>query len=476
MESMKDKPFDLTFSKNQSRMRPSLPPELQDWVQELKQLHAQNLGPESWRMLGRAVMVVQPQRDINQNLIGLVAEAAALELIHMESAQLVELVLSGKAPTIKNASLIFLQPGEWSKRFDEEEGVPPAISEFRSKFKDYLSALGTESKFVFVITGESYSELDPTLRAFGCIDRRFLISRPTMPKIGMAFLESVGLQNCNDSLVQHPGKVGMLICDVFDDERRQGLVSVAMARRAYKESRKLDFSDLVHFAIHGSAEGTQMPETDSGMLRRVAVHEAGHALISLLDSNGRNIPDYISVLPGHEFRGVVADSYAYLESVHGKSTYEDARHKIRVSIGGRAAEEVVFGSLKTGAFGSRTDLVNASAWAKELVGDCGFSEENDTGSMSGSNLLVADGELTASERAYIEAMARKYLQAQYGHVVSQLNENISLLHSIVERLMKDPVLFQDDILEVVPQLQDNIDSNDYQIKSSANEPAHLMCA
>lgn len=476
MEHMKDKPFDLTLSKNQSRTQPSVPPELQAWISELKQLHAQDFGPDFWRMLGRAVMIVQPKRCKKQSLITLVAEAAALELIHMESAQLVELVLDGKPPAIEGASLIYLQPGEWSKRYDEDEEVPPAISEFRRKFGDYLSALGTQSKFVFVTTGESYSELDPTLRAAGCIDRRLLISRPTMSQIGRDFLESVGLQNCNESLIEHTGKVGMLICEVFDDERRQGLVAVAMVRRAHKESRKLDFSDLVHFAIHGSAEDTQIPETDIGMLRRVAVHEAGHALISLLDSNGRNIPDYISVLPGHEFRGVVADSYAYLESVHGKSTYEDARHKIRVSIGGRAAEEVVFGSLKTGAFGSRTDLVNASAWAKELVGDCGFSEENDTGSMSGSNLLVADGELSASERAYIEAMARKYLQAQYGHVVSLLKENIDLLHSIVERLMKAPVLFQDDIVEILPQLLGTVDSHGHQIKSSANEPAHLMCA
>ena len=473
---MKDKPFDLTFSTNQSQMHPSLPTELQDWVSELKQLHAQDFGLDFWRILGRAVMIVQPKRCNKQSLIALVAEAAALELIHMEPAQLVELVLSGNPPAIESASLIYLQPGEWSKRYDDDEEIPPAISEFRRKFGDYLSALGTPSRFVFVTTGESYSELDPTLRVAGCVDRRFLISRPTMPEIGMTFLESVGLHNCNESLIQHAGKVGMLICEVFDDVRRQGLIAVAMARQAHKESRKLDFSDLVHFAIHGSAEGSQIPETDIGMLRRVAIHEAGHALISLLDSNGRNIPDYISVLPGHDFRGVVADSYAYLESVHGKSTYEDARHKIRVSIGGRAAEEVVFGPIKTGAFGSRTDLVNASAWAKELVGDCGFSEENDTGSMSGSNLLVADGELSASERAYIEVMARKYLQAQYEHVVSLLKENISLLHSIVERLMRDPVLFQDDIVEVVPQLRGNIDSNDHPIKSSANDPARLMCA
>lgn len=423
---------------------------LRQWAEELREMQVSECDSTLWRMIGRFVMVAYPIQSKRKSLLALVAEEAGLEFLEMEGSALIELVMHGQTPSLEKPTLIFIELGEWSTKTGDEKPATSEITEFRTKLSPYLASLDPACKLVFVTTGDSYNEIDPSLRKAGCIDRRLIISKPTLEETGNAFIDLVGRKICGESLQNDPAKVGKLIFEEFDDERRQGLIAVGMERTAYRERRQVEFSDLVHFAIHGSGEGEPTPEIDKEMLRRVAVHEAGHALVCFLDSNGRNIPDYISIMPGHQFRGVVADSYGYMESLHGKYTYEDSRHKIRSTLAGRAAEAVVFGPTKVGSFGARADLVNASTWAKELVGACGFPEDIDTAPCISSNLLVNDEELSQSEQEHSETLAREYLKIQFEYVTKLLAENRSLMDLIVGKLMKNPVLFREDLLGVLP--------------------------
>lgn len=432
---------------------------MRKWAKELKDMQGSTCAPNLWRMVGRFVMVAYPIQGKRKALIDLVAKEAGLEFLEMESSELIELVMRGQAPSIKKPTLAFIEMGPWSKNTVDNEAVSPEIPEFRSKLGTYLASLDPECKLVFVTTGESYDELDPTLRKAGCIDRRLIIPKPTLVEAGNAFIDLVGREKCGESLLDNPAKVGKLIYEEFDNERRQGLIALAMERVAYRERRQVKFSDLVHFAIHGSGEGEPTPEINKEMLRRVAVHEAGHAMVCLLDSNGRNIPDYISVVPGHQFSGVVADSYGYMESLHGKYTYEDSRHKIRSTLAGRAAEAVVFGPTKVGSFGARADLVNASTWAKELVGACGFPKDIDTAPCISSNLLVIDEEPSASEKVHAETLAREYLKIQFEHVTRLIAENRSILDLIVGKLMEKSVMFYEDLLDALPTHCANLQQN-----------------
>ena len=423
---------------------------LRKWVEELKEMKISECDSTLWRMIGRFVMVAYPMQSKRKPLLTLIAQEAGLEFLEMEGSAFIELVTRGQTPSLEMPTLIFIEQGEWSKKASEEEPASPEISEFRSKLSSYLANLDPACKLIFVTTGDSYNELDPSLRKVACIDRRLIISKPTLEETGNAFIDLVGREICGETLQNNPAKVGKLIFEEFDDERRQGLIAVGMERAAYRERRQVEFSDLVHFAVHGSGEVEPTPEMNKEMLRRVAVHEAGHALVCFLDSNGRNIPDYISIMPGHQFRGVVVDSYGFMESLHGKYTYEDSRHKIRSTLAGRAAEAVVFGPTKVGSFGARADLVNASTWAKELVGVCGFPEDIDTAPCISGNLLVTDDEPSASEQVHAETLAREYLKIQFEHVTRLIAENRSLLDLMVTKLMKEPVLLHEDLLEVLP--------------------------
>lgn len=421
---------------------------LKEWAKELKRMHFDDLQQDFWRLLGRAPMIIHHSAKERKRLVSLVSQEAGLDLVDLECSDFLGLVLGGNVPLAERPTLFCVEQGEWSNKVDDDESVNDKVIEFREKLSGYLSNLDSSYRAIFAILGASYERLDKKLRKVGCIDRRFIISKSNLEQSGLDFVELIGRSICGQSLKHNLGKVGKLIFEEFDDERRQGLVALALERIASKENRKVEFSDLLGIAIHGSGEFDEIPEEDEKMLHRVAVHEAGHALVCFIDSFGSNIPDYVSVVPSHQFSGVVADSYTYMQHLHGKYTYEDSRHKIRSTLGGRAAEEYVFGSRKVGSFGARADLINASNWAKELVSICGFPSDIDTAEHIGGNLLVLDGDPSPSECSYIEAQARNYLLIQYNAVRRILKENSGLLHALVAKLQEKPVLFQEDLEQV----------------------------
>lgn len=426
---------------------------LRKWAQELKELNDSTWNAEQWRMVGRFVMVVHPQKTNHMKMLRLVTQESMLDFVEIDSETLASKVMCGELFEIDRPTMIYVPQGEWSAIPNEGKTVSQDIATFHEKLQEYLRGLSTNYKAVFVTVGEAYSDINPSLRTSGCIDRRFVIGQPALPQIGDHFIELIGRQKCDSTLLDYPEKVGKLIDEEFESERQQGLVALGMQRVAFRENRTLSYDDLVNFGVRGSGESDIVAEEDPNMLRRVAVHEAGHALMCVIDSGGINIPDYVSVIPGHQFRGISVDSYAYLGDIHGKYSYEDSRHKVRVLLAGRAAEAILFGKTKVGTFGARSDLMTASSIAKELVGLCGFPVDIDEGGNCSGNLLVPDGEPTASEQAHIENQARKYLSVQYEHVEKTLMDNKQLLVALSDRLMEKQVIVQREVREILDAIK-----------------------
>lgn len=421
---------------------------LKRWAQQLKALKEGGVV-EQWELAGRFVMLVHPVESCRIRLLELVATEAGFGFVIGDGDVLVEKVLSDE-PYIENgATLVYVPQGKWSVASDGDEAALDSLDLFRRKLGDYLNRYSSQTKTIFVTSGDSYSDLNVELRTAGSIDRRFLIPRPSFADIGNSFLDLVGRSLCTNSLLDCPERVGMLLALEFDDERRQGLVALCMRRKAREEARGLSYEDLLHVGVRGSGEIDLVPEQDEKMLKRVAIHEAGHALIAYFDSDGLNVPDYVTVLPGHQFLGVSADSYSYMGAIHGKHTYEDSRHKIRVLLAGRAAESLVLGRTSVGTFGAKTDLINASNIAKELMGSCGFSEDIDFVDCASKNLLVPDGEPSQSEQVHIEGLARQYLAYQYERVEEIFQTTSGLLMELSEQLMRKQVLFQSDLKNIL---------------------------
>lgn len=427
---------------------------IQGWIEELKKTKGSQPTAKDWRLMGRAVMICHPIDELRKPLIKKIAHEAGYDYLWISGETFFEWVNESKPIPVGVPVIVHVEQGVWSGKIDDNKKAAEELAEFQANdLPNYLSELPNDLIAVFVITGKSYTDLNPSIRTVGSVDRRFDIAEPTLLDLGSWFLNQIGTELCDESLLKDTGRVGKLVNDEFEDRRRQRLIALHLQRRANREARQLSFDDLVYFAVHGGSETEHAPEEDAEMLHRIAIHEAGHALISILDSNGRNIPDFASITPGGHFKGVVADSYAYSLALTGRYTYEDSRHKVRVQLAGRIAESIVLGATKVGTFGARSDLRNATAWAKELMGLCGFSPEQENPDAVRDNLAVIDDEASASEAAHIEAQTRLFLKRQYEAVALKILDNRAFLDAITHALLERRVLNQNDLAEIFKEIQ-----------------------
>ncbi len=427
---------------------------IQSWIEELKKIKESEPTANDWRLMGRGVVVCHPVEDLRTPLVNKIAQEAGYEYVALSGENFFEWVHEGKPLPNDKPTIFHVEQGVWSGKIEEDKKAAEELVAFQTnEIPKYLATLPANLVAVFVVTSQSYADLEPPLRAVGAFDRRFDIAEFTLPELGAWFLNLVGTDLCDDSLFLDTGKVGKLINDEFDDRRRQRLISLYLQRLANRECRKVYFDDLVYFAVHGGSETENAPEDNAAMLHRIAVHEAGHALISILDSNGRNIPDFASIVPGSHFKGIVTDSYAYSFALTGRYTYEDSRHKIRVQLAGRVAEAVALGPTHVGTFAARTDLRNATIWAKELVGMYGFSAEQENPDAIRDNLAVIEDEASASEAAHIEQQTRLFLKRQYEAVELMILENKAFLDAITHALLEKQVLNQTDISAIYRDIQ-----------------------
>jgi cell division protease FtsH len=174
--------------------------------------------------------------------------------------------------------------------------------------------------------------------------------------------------------------------------------------------------------------------------RRTAYHEAGHALVGML-TPGADPVRKVSIIPrgpalGVTFSAPHADRYNY--------TTEDLEARIRVAIAGRAAEEIAFGDVTTGAEG---DIDILTRLAFHMVGRWGMSEK--VGLVA---VLARDGEsaLTAADgfslhtRELVDAEVRRIVHEAHAEVLALLQEERSRLDALADALLASETLGEDE--------------------------------
>ena len=185
--------------------------------------------------------------------------------------------------------------------------------------------------------------------------------------------------------------------------------------------------------------------------KKDAIHEAGHALISIIDSEELNIPDYCSIISMRDYSGMMLESFSYNYDRTKDRTYRNLRHQIRIALGGRAAEHVMFGIENVNAWGSESDLLFATFRAKQLMGNCGFAPDSELNPALHQNLAIFEDNPSPSEAQHIEALSRQFLATQYEAVLEMISNNKKLLKSITDQLLRKHVLYQPDFVEILKE-------------------------
>jgi cell division protease FtsH len=293
---------------------------------------------------------------------------------------------------------------------------------------------GTENVIVLAATNRP-EILDSALLRPGRFDRRLTISPPDQAGRrqildvhvrGVPLADDVDLDTVAAAT---PGMVGAELANLVNE------AALTAARRNHTQLHQADFSDALERIVLGSERRIMLSPEDR---RRTAYHEAGHALLGML-TPGADPVRKISIVPrGHAlgvtFQSPDADRYAYSASY--------LRGRIAGMLAGRAAEELIYDDVTTGA---ENDLEQATGIAKQMVGRWGMSEK--VGMLSALPdprreqplSLGADGTSPAT-RELVETEARRILDQGYDQALQTLRANRHRLDALVEALLRTETL------------------------------------
>jgi cell division protease FtsH len=270
--------------------------------------------------------------------------------------------------------------------------------------------------------------LDPALLRAGRFDRRVTVQAPDRDgraKILAVHTRSIPLDDevSLDAVARStPGMVGADLANLANE------AALLAARRGHEKVKMGDFTDSLEKIMLGSPRGILLSPADR---ERTAYHESGHALVGML-TPGADPVRKVSIIPRGMALGVTlstpdADRVSY--------STEDLQAKIHVALGGRVAEEVVYGSITTGA---ESDIQQLTAIARQMVGRWGMSEalgpvtllpNDDQPMFPGMN-----GTSEHTQRA-VDEEVRKLVEQAHGEVTQLLSEHRSQLESLAQALL-----------------------------------------
>lgn len=419
---------------------------IKQWATEIKDALKTKADLDEWLLVGRAVTLICDDSERARAIVSEVAKDAGFSFRTFTTSEL--MAESNKKFHSVVPSIIYLEPGEWMRTDANQNNYPDeSIVKIQSYIKHTIQVFDCRNPVIFVTSIKDYSEFDVGFKQQGLFDRRFLIPAPSYETIGVEFLALIGIDQCNLSLTKEHNKVGFVVRSEFNDSRRQAIAALAMRRIAFRERRLLEFTDFMQIMMHGTMES----DINHDALRvdtNTVVHEAGHAAIAIIDSNGENIPDYVSIIPSNNAGGITAESYAFIMSHEDQLTYQYMRHKVRICLAGRAAEHIIFGSQLVSVYGAETDMNDANLICLKMFGNCGISPKMEEEGESGSNMIVSSNERSPIDEARVNKQIQFYLNKQYNIVVSQLSDNRPLLDKIIEQLNERHVLLQSDLNDI----------------------------
>jgi cell division protease FtsH len=280
--------------------------------------------------------------------------------------------------------------------------------------------------------------LDSALLRPGRFDRRVAVQPPDRAgrqKILEVHTRSVPLGpdvDLDRIAATTPGMVGADLANLVNE------AALLAARRNHDRVAEADFTDALERIVLGAERKVMMSADDR---RRTAYHEGGHALVGML-TDGADPVRKISIIPrglalGVTFSAPDADRFNY--ELH------ELLAKIKVSLGGRAAEQLVYGEPSTGA---ESDIQQLTEIARHMVGRWGMSPEIGPLAVIPSDgrgpLLPGVAEVSARTQERIDDEVRRIVSDAHKDVIDLLTENRDKLDALAEALLEHETLDEDD--------------------------------
>ena len=405
---------------------------------------------DHWQLVGRAVTIIHEDVDYCREIYKRVAKDTQSQFAAISAEKVFSIFSQNNHLGDEKRKFIYLEPGPWMQEFDHNTSTVDraTFDTVQQKIIDIILDANNLPPVIIGTSIDEYEKFAAKFRQAHLFNRRFAITKPSYDETAQVFLGNIGLSICDESLTKELPKVGKLLVVEFSDKRRQAIVALALKRQAKRESRLVNFKDLVYIAVHGTMESDPVVNNNKDLIRRVAIHEAGHAVIAIVDSQGANFPDYISAMPTQTHEGVLVESYSYNLKNDEIKSYKNMRHKVRICLAGRAAEQLVLGPEEVSCYGAKGDLENATRICNDLFGICGISPDMEDADFTGNNLIVLTSEPSLSDNIRIDRHVTAYLEKQYQIVLDELQKHRALLDKIKNEVTEKQILNRVDLIEI----------------------------
>jgi cell division protease FtsH len=276
--------------------------------------------------------------------------------------------------------------------------------------------------------------LDPALLRPGRFDRRVSVQAPDRTgrrEILEVHTRSIPLADGVDLDALAASTPGMVGADLANLANEAALLA---ARRGHEKVEMGDFTEALEKIMLGSPRGILLSPADR---ERTAYHESGHALVGML-TEGADPVRKVSIIPRGMALGVTLSTP---DSDRVSYSREDLEAKIRVALGGRVAEEVIYGVISSGA---ESDIQQLTGIARQMVGRWGMSD-----ALGPIAVLPSEGEgpflpgVSATSEAtqrLVDEEVRRLVESAHEEVTRLLVEHRDQLESLAQALLKAETL------------------------------------
>ena len=412
--------------------------------------------PDRYRRLGGMIprgVLLSGQPGTGKTLLArAVAGEAEVPFFSLSASEFVEMIVGVGASRVRDLfeqakqdapAIIFIDELDAIGRVRGAGNLGGGSDEREQTLNQILTEMDgfTGAEGVIVLAATNRPEvLDPALLRAGRFDRRVVVNPPDQQgraRILAVHARSVPLADDVDLADVASGTPGMVGADLRNLVNEAAL---AAARRGATKVERRDFTDSLEKIVLGTARRILLSPEER---RLTAYHEAGHALLGMLEP-GADPVRKVSIIPrgsalGVTFQSPDEDRYGY------SATY--LRGRIVGALGGRAAEELVFDEVTTGA---ESDLDQATRVARQMVGRWGMSKALGLVSVlpaPGEQEFIFPGAAGASSertRELLDEEVRRITDECYAHALDVLGAHRPQLDGLAAALLEQETLDEAD--------------------------------
>lgn len=299
-----------------------------------------------------------------------------------------------------------------------------------------MDGFGTNSGVIILAATNRADVLDSALMRAGRFDRQIYVDMPDInerKEIFQVHLKPLKLDKAIDIeflAKQTPGFSGADIANLCNE------AALIAARKQKNTVEKQDFLDAVDRIVGGLEKKNKIITKEEK--RAIAFHEAGHATVSWMLEHASPLLK-VTIVP----RGQSLGAAWYLPEERSITTTEQIQDEMCSALGGRAAEELIFGKISTGAL---SDLEKVTKQAYAMVSIYGLNKRVGNISFYDSQGRDTFTKPYSEETArVIDEEASKLIEDQYQRALQILADNKDKLTQLAEKLLSQEVIFKEDL-------------------------------